>query len=93
MTAANLALTRLADARPAARVRVAAIAAGDALALADVGVRVGVRLTIERHLPLGGPVIVSLGSTRIAIARVVAVRIGAETVPEPDATQPEDPGA
>jgi Fe2+ transport system protein FeoA len=64
---------RLADA-PAGAVRVAGIAAEDAAALAEVGVRLGVLVRVERRLPFGGPVLLDVGAARVAVARAVAAR-------------------
>lgn len=61
--------------------RVAAIADEDRLALSEVGLREGCRVTVERRLPGGGPVLVALGAARIALARIVASR----TLVEPGA--------
>jgi Fe2+ transport system protein FeoA len=53
---------------------VVAIHDEDRVALADAGLREGSRVTVERRLPAGGPVLVELGAVRIALARVVAGR-------------------
>lgn len=45
---------------------------GSVGSLADVGVVVGTDVIVERVLPLGGPVIVRLGTARVALGRSVA---------------------
>jgi len=74
--------------------RVVAIHDEDRVALADVGLREGCRVTVERRLPAGGPVLVEFGATRVALARVVAGRTlvvpaGPDAVGAP--TPPADP--
>jgi Fe2+ transport system protein FeoA len=69
----SLSPTTLAE-RCSGTVRVVEIAPEDAVALAEVGVRPGLDVTIERRLPFGGPVLLELGTARIAVARAVAAR-------------------
>jgi Fe2+ transport system protein FeoA len=66
---------RLVDAAPSRRLRVVAVGADHDTALAQEGLRVGVEITVERRLALGGPMIVRLGRTRLALARRVAATI------------------
>ncbi len=69
MTAASPAvpLDRLPARTPARVVTVPA-----ASQFADVGLVAGVEVAVERVLPLGGPVIVRLGTARVALGRAVA---------------------
>lgn len=43
--------------------------------LSPEGIDVGVEISVERRLALGGPVIVRLGRTRLAIARSLAAGV------------------
>jgi Fe2+ transport system protein FeoA len=81
---------RLVDASPSRRLCVVAVEAEHELALAQEGLRVGVELTVERRLAIGGPMIVSLGRTRLALARSVAATI---RVAPANATTESDAGA
>jgi Fe2+ transport system protein FeoA len=65
----------LADAAPGRLVVVTAIDTAGRAALVPEGLDVGVEVTVERRLALGGPVIVSLGRTRLAIARSLAAGV------------------
>jgi Fe2+ transport system protein FeoA len=80
-------LSRLVDAVPSRRLSVVAIGPDHESALAQEGLRVGVEISVERRLALGGPMIVRLGRTRLALARSVAATILVTTpdVPEPGA--------
>ena len=68
-------LDRLAGATPNRRLRVVAVEPDHEAALAQEGLRVGVEIALERRLGLGGPLIVRLGRTRLALARSVAATI------------------
>jgi Fe2+ transport system protein FeoA len=64
--------TRLVDVATGQLVVVTGVDAEHAASLALEGIRVGVELSVERRLVLGGPLIVRLGRARMAIARSVA---------------------
>jgi Fe2+ transport system protein FeoA len=49
------------------------------------GVRPGARLTVEGEAPLGGPRIVRIGSSRVAIDRRLAATVVVALVPSPRA--------
>ena len=57
---------------PGRRLRVVAVAPEHEPALAQEGLGIGVEISVERRLALGGPLIVRLGRTRLALARTVA---------------------
>ena len=63
--------------------RVVAIDAACRASLAPEGVDVGVQLSIERRLALGGPVIVRLGGARLALSRSLARGVFVEPLEEP----------
>jgi Fe2+ transport system protein FeoA len=69
---------RLAGASIGRTVRVTGISAEVRQALGREGVVTGARLTVERRVGLGGPVIVRLGRARLAIARAVAEEVQVE---------------
>lgn len=60
--------------RPGMAVRIERMADEDVLALAEVGLRSGTPVRVERRLPFGGPVLLDVGPARIAVARAVAAR-------------------
>jgi Fe2+ transport system protein FeoA len=66
---------RLVDAAPNRRLCVVAVGVDHESALAQEGLRVGVVISVERRLALGGPMIVCLGRTRLALARSVAATV------------------
>ncbi len=68
-------LDRLVDATPGRRLRVVAVGSDHESALAQEGVGVGAQITLERRLAPGGPLIVRLGPTRLALAKSVAATI------------------
>ena len=63
--------------------RVVAIEAACREALAPEGIDVGVHLSIERRLALGGPVIVRMGGARLALSRSLARGVFVEPLEEP----------
>ena len=63
--------------------RVVAIEAACREALAPEGIDVGVQLSIERRLALGGPVIVRMGGARLALSRSIARGVFVEPLEEP----------
>ncbi|HEX7498188.1 MAG TPA: FeoA family protein [Candidatus Limnocylindrales bacterium] len=63
--------------------RVVAIDAACLASLAPEGVDVGVQLSVERRLALGGPVIVRLGGARLALSRSLARGVFVEPFEEP----------
>jgi FeoA domain. len=65
--------------------RVVAVDEAGRASLASEGLDVGVEVSIERRLALGGPLIVRLGRARLAIARSVASGVFVEPaeVPRP----------
>jgi Fe2+ transport system protein FeoA len=65
------------------RVRVVAVRAEHAAELGREGIRVGVELAVEGVAPLGGPVVVRLGSARVALARSVARTIAVTSASGP----------
>jgi Fe2+ transport system protein FeoA len=69
----------LADAPLDRTLRVIAIEPALCGALLPEGIDCGVRISVERRLALGGPLIVRLGRARLAISRVIAA--GIEVVP------------
>jgi Fe2+ transport system protein FeoA len=52
--------------------RASVVAIAEAGPLADVGIVPGCAITIERSLPFGGPIVLRLGTARVAIGRSVA---------------------
>ena len=62
----------LSSLRPGVEARV--LEAGPAVAawVDDAGIVTGTILSVERRIPLGGPLIVRLGTTRVALARRLA---------------------
>ncbi len=77
--------SRLVDAAVAQPLRVTSLDPECRASLTPEGFDVGVEITVERRLALGGPLIVRLGRARIAIARSVAARVIVEPaeVPRP----------
>lgn len=57
------------------------VAAGDPEALLVHGIRPGVRLAVDGDAPFGGPRIVRLGGSRVAIDRRLAGTIRVERAP------------
>ncbi len=55
--------------------RVVAIDSACRAFLSPEGIDVGVEVSVERRLALGGPLIVQLGRTRLAIARSLAAGV------------------
>jgi Fe2+ transport system protein FeoA len=70
--AASAAGRNLGRARAGDKLRVLAVPAGHAAALAREGVVAGCWLEVETIVPLGGPVIARCGGARVALGRVVA---------------------
>jgi Fe2+ transport system protein FeoA len=68
----------LADAAVGRRLRVVAIDLACRASLSPEGIDVGVEVSVERRLALGGPLIVRLGRTRLAIARSLAAGVFVE---------------
>lgn len=62
----------LSDTGIGALVRVVEVSPADAERLARHGIRPGASLTVDQDAPLGGPRIVRVGGTRLAIARSLA---------------------
>jgi Fe2+ transport system protein FeoA len=77
---------RLIEAVPGRRLRVVEIGADHESALVQEGLAVGSEITVERRLALGGPLIVHIGRTRLALARSVAGTI--RVVAADEATEP-----
>jgi Fe2+ transport system protein FeoA len=71
---------RLAWVVPGLTVRVTGLPADARQALEQEGILVGVELTVERRVGMGGPLIVRLGRARLAIARGTASSIEVEPV-------------
>lgn len=71
------------NAAPGRRLRVVAVGPDHEPALAQEGLREGAEISVERRLALGGPMIVRLGRTRLALARSVATTV---LVTTPDAS-------
>jgi Fe2+ transport system protein FeoA len=63
--------------------RVVAVDQACRASLAPEGVDVGVEISVERRLALGGPLIVRLGRTRLAIARSLARGVFVQSIEEP----------
>jgi Fe2+ transport system protein FeoA len=61
-----------------------------ASALEDVGIAVGTVLVVEHRIPLGGPIVVRVGTARVALGRPIAkgVRV---TVGAPSSSAPAEP--
>jgi Fe2+ transport system protein FeoA len=57
------------------RLRVVAVGPEHESALTQEGLGVGSEISIERRLALGGPMVLRLGRTRLALARSVAAVI------------------
>jgi hypothetical protein len=68
-------LDRLLDAAPRRPLLVVVVGPDDESALAREGLGVGAEISIERRVAFGGPLIVRLGRTRLALARSVAATI------------------
>ena len=79
-------LGRLVEAVPGRRLRVVDVSADHQSALVQEGLSVGTEITVERRLALGGPLIVHIGRTRLALARIVAATIRVTAADE--ATEP-----
>jgi Fe2+ transport system protein FeoA len=75
--------SRLVDAAVAQPLRVTNLDPECRASLTPEGFDVGVEMTVERRLALGGPLIVRLGRARIAIARSVAARVIVEPAEAP----------
>jgi Fe2+ transport system protein FeoA len=69
---------RLIDASTGVPLRVLSVEPLHRASLAREGIVVGAAISVERRLALGGPLIVRLGMTRIALARGVAGQIAVE---------------
>jgi Fe2+ transport system protein FeoA len=80
---------RLASIRPGQTVWVVGTPEEARQSLAQEGVGPGTRLTVERRVGLGGPMIVRLGRARLAIARSVADGILVELREDAAASGPE----
>ncbi len=66
------------DAALERQLRVVAIESACRVSLSPEGIDVGVEVSVERRLALGGPLIVRLGRTRLAIARSLAAGVVVE---------------
>jgi Fe2+ transport system protein FeoA len=66
---------RLVDATGLRRLRIVAVEPARRAALAQEGLGVGAEIEIERRLAVGGPLILRLGQSRLAIARIVAADV------------------
>jgi Fe2+ transport system protein FeoA len=75
------AISTLAAARVGSRLRVTTIDAAHAVELSREGLRPGTVVEITSRTPLGGPVIVTLGRVRLALAAGVAAAVVGEPVP------------
>jgi Fe2+ transport system protein FeoA len=69
-------------------VRVVAIDRADAAELAREGILPGSVVTVASRTPLGGPIVVRLGRSRLAIAAAIAARV---TVERLEAAEPDGP--
>jgi len=69
---------RVVDAAVGRPLRVVAIDPAGRASLSPEGIDVGVEVSVERRLALGGPLIVRLGRTRLAIARSLAAGVVVE---------------
>jgi Fe2+ transport system protein FeoA len=67
--------TRLVDAAPGQQQRVVAVGPDHETTLSQEGLAPGAEISVERRLALGGPLIIRLGRTRLALARTVAGEI------------------
>ncbi len=74
---------RLVDAAVGRPLLVTAIDPACRASLTPEGIDLGVEITIERRLALGGPFILRLGRARLAIARSIARGIFVEPAGEP----------
>jgi Fe2+ transport system protein FeoA len=75
---------RLVDATVGQPLRITSLNPAHHASLAPEGIGVGVELSVERRLALGGPVIVRLGRARLAIARNIAAGVGVEAIDGPN---------
>ncbi len=68
--------------RPGREVIVMRIIAGQSATrqLAQLGIRPGVTLTVQRTAPLGGPVLVDCAGIMVAIGRGMARRVGVQII-------------
>jgi Fe2+ transport system protein FeoA len=66
--------------------RVVAVETACRASLAPEGIDVGVGVSVERRLALGGPLIVRVGRARVAVARSVAA--GVVVVPADETQSP-----
>ena len=66
---------RLVDAPTNQPLRVVAVGPDHQSALSQEGLGLGSAISVERRLALGGPMVVRLGRTRLALARSVAAAI------------------
>ena len=66
---------RLVDAPTNQPLRVVAVGPEHQSALTQEGLGLGSEISVERRLALGGPMVVRLGRTRLALARSVAAAI------------------
>jgi Fe2+ transport system protein FeoA len=57
------------------RLRIVAVEPSRRVALEQEGLLVGAEIAVERRLALGGPLILRLGQSRLAIARTVAADV------------------
>lgn len=69
-------LLALADCAPGTAWRVTRTAPPDSATLARFGVVAGAWIEIESRAPFGGPLVVRIGRSRVAIPRAVGRRIG-----------------
>lgn len=74
---------QLVDAAVGQPLRVTSLDPAHRASLAPEGIDVGVELSVERCLALGGPLIVRLGRARLAIARSIAAGLIVEPIDEP----------
>ena len=66
----------LADCPPGTAWRVTGIAAPDSASLARFGLVAGVWIEIESRAPFGGPLVVRIGRSRVAVPRRIGRQIG-----------------
>jgi Fe2+ transport system protein FeoA len=78
--------SRLVDAAPGQALRVVAVGPDHETTLSQEGLGAGSEISVERRLALGGPLIVRLGRTRLALARTVAREILVAAVDGADET-------
>jgi Fe2+ transport system protein FeoA len=78
--------TRLVDAAPGQQQHVVAVGPDHETTLSHEGLGAGSEISVERRLALGGPLIVRLGRTRLALARTVAREILVAVVDGADET-------